>query len=157
LFTEQQRNVQQSTNQPTQEQQARQQLQDLITPFVKPGMDAVQLVSADTRDYVDFYSEDRVKDDKDAVEKMFNELKGAGRPIPRRDIYDYLQGKLHRENPEEFETKVKARKQKQLEAVSGSIDFGASAADRAKNDPIWSNVRNMSVDDLGKALEGVTF
>ena len=139
------------------EEQARRQLQEVLTPFIKPGLDAANLQSADTRDYVDFYSDPAVRSEKETVEKMFDELKNNGRPLPRRDIYDYLQGKLYRENPEEFNKKVSERKKQQLDAASGSIDMGAGALDRARNDPVWSNVKNMSLEDLEKALDGVTF
>lgn len=139
------------------EDQARQQLQAAITPFIKPGLDAAQLQAADTRDYVDFYSDPAVRSEKETVEKMFDELKNNGRPLPRRDIYDYLQGKLYRENPEEFNKKVSERKKQQLDSAAGSVDMGAGALDRARSDPVWSNVKNMSLEDLEKALDGVTF
>ena len=141
----------------TQEQLAQQQLRDVINPFIKPDIDNIKLVSADTRDYVDFYTDPSVRDDKETVEKMFNELKEAGRPLPRRDIYDYLQGKMAREKPEEFSKKMTERQRKQLDSVNSATDFGAGALERAKNDPQWSNVKNMSLDELEKALDGVTF
>ena len=144
-------------NQPTQEELARRQLQDLITPFVKPDVDAVRLVSADTRDYVDFYSDPSMKEEKESVEKMFNELKDAGRPLPRKDIYNWLQGKLASENPEQFSKKLTERQKRQLEQANGSVDFGFGALEKAKTDPVWSNVKNMPLSDLEKALEGVTF
>jgi hypothetical protein len=148
----------QGQQQLTQEELARRQLADIITPFVKPGMDAVQLAAADTRDYVDFYQDASIdQSDKDAVEKMFNELKQAGRPLPRRDIYDYLQGKMSREKPEEFSKKITERQKRQLDKAQGATDFGFGAIERAKNDPVYSNIKNMSLDELEKALDGVTF
>lgn len=141
---------------PTQEDAARQQLADIITPFVKPGMDAVQLETADTRDYVDFYSDPMHAEDKDAVEAMFADLKQKGRPLPRRDIHDYLQGKLAREKPDDFNKKRTERQRRQTEVVTSGVDMGFGALDRARSDPQY-DPRRMSLDDLEKALEGVTF
>ena len=141
---------------PTQEDAARQQLADIIIPFVKPGMDAVQLETAYTRDYVDFYSDPAHAEDKDAVEAMFVDLKQKGRPLPRRDIHDYLQGKMAREKPDDFNKKRSERQRRQTEAVTSGADMGFGALDRARSDPQY-DPRRMTLDDLEKALEGVTF
>ena len=145
------------TGQPTQEELAHRQLQDVLTPFIKPGFDAMRLETADTRDFVDFYNNPNVQEDKEAVEAMFQDLKQKGRPLPRQDIYDYLQGKMAREKPQEFNKKITERQRRQTESAISGVDVGLAGLDRARNDPTWSNVRNMPLAELEKALEGVTF
>jgi hypothetical protein len=153
----------QQTVQPqqTEEDATRNNLKQILEPFIRPDLDAAKMVAADSRDYVDFYGGKDGKDisdgEKDAVEAMFNNLKEKGRPLPRRDIYDYLQGKLSREKPEEFTRRHTDRQKRQLETANGAVDIGFAAIDRAKNDPVWSNVRSMSLEELGNNLEGVAF
>jgi hypothetical protein len=143
----------------TREEAARQQLRSVLEPFIKPEIDTIRVEAADTRDYVQFYDSNSGVDtsDREAVEKMFLELKQKGRPIARQDIYDYLQGKKAREKPEEFTKSMNERRKQQTERASSAADVGLAALDRARNDPVWSNVRNMPLADLEKALEGVTF
>lgn len=148
--------------QQTQSQQdiARQQLQDTLSPFIDPKINEARLVAADTRDYVQFYNDGNIEaEDKEAVEKMFTELKNAGRALPRRDIYHYLQGKLASDKPDEFVKKTTERRQKQLDRANGSVDFGSGALERAKNDPTFSkeNFSKLTSDEQAERLEGITF
>lgn len=147
----------QASNTPTAEEAAQAQLRNVLAPFIEPGLNEARFVAADARDYTDFYSDPTRQEDKAEVEKMFAQLKANGKAIPRQDIYDYLNGKKARENPEEFTQKMTAKQRKQIETASTGMDPGLSAFDRARNDPVWSNVNTMPLDELGKALEGMAF
>lgn len=141
----------------TQEQIAQLQLKQMLDPFITPEVNAAKLAAADASDRVDFYSNPVNLEYKDEVEKMFAELKQQGRAIPRNDIKNYIIGKTYTENPEEFNRKQSERHKNQLNNANSAVDVGLSAMDRAKSDPVWSNVKNMSLEELEKNLEGVTF
>lgn len=141
----------------TDEQRLQQQIQQQINPFIQPGIDAAKLTAADAKDYVSFYDSPEKLEEKTEIEQMFKTLLDAGRPIPRSDIYDYLQGKKYRENPETFLKSKGEKRQQQLDRASSAVDIGFSAIDRARNDPKWSNVKSMPLDELTAALDGVTF
>ena len=141
----------------TEQQAANLQLKQMLDPFITPEVNAAKLAAANASDKVDFYSNDGNKPYQAEVEKMFNELLAVGKAIPRRDIKNYLIGKAYSEDPAKFTEAEKERHSKQMERVNSSVDVGLNAMDRAKADPVWSNVRNMSLDDLEKNLDGVTF
>ncbi len=150
----------QSVTNSDQEEAARRQLQEVLTPFIQPGLSAVQLSVADVKDEASFYrSFDGNDEEKVEIEKMFEQLKTAGRPLPRQDIKDYLDGKLARQNPDDFIKKTSERRKKQIDNVGSAVDFGIGALDRAKADPVYSKdaLAKMPLDELAKALEGVTF
>lgn len=140
----------------TQQEQAQDQLRDVINPFIQPGLNTVQLAVADLKDQVTFEASFKGStEERKAVEDMFTQLKNAGKPLPRSDIRDYLEGKLLRESPEKAEEKLAQRK-KQTEHLSDAVDFGSGALNRVKNDPQYDPKR-MSLSELEAALEGVTF
>ena len=154
-------------NQPQQEQhqqvrtereEAAEQLRQTLDPYIRPGLNAAQFAAADVSDKLDFYlKHPDLADIADDVEKMFNDLKGQGRAFPRADIAKFLIGKMATEDPEKFEQRSSSRKKAQLDKLSGATDVGMGSLDRAKNDPVWSNVRNMTLEELEKNLDGVTF
>jgi hypothetical protein len=141
----------------TQQQEANLQLKQMLDPFITPEVNAAKLAAANASDKVDFYSDDSNKPYQAEVEKMFNELLANGKAIPRRDIKNYLIGKAYSDDPKKFTEAEAERHKTQMDRVNTSVDMGLNAMDRAKVDPVWSNVKNMSLDDLEKNLEGVTF
>ncbi len=142
----------------TEQEHAQQQLRDLINPFVEPGINEAKLTAADARDYVDFYNNNDVESAyKKQVEDTFNELKKQGRPTTRDAIMSYLLGKDYRADPDKFTETQQARKKQQIDRANTAVDFGAGAVDRAKNDSVFSNFEALSVEDMEKALDGVTF
>jgi len=142
----------------TEQQQAQQQLRDLISPFVDPGINEAKLTAADARDYVDFYNSNDVEVTyKQQVEETFNELKKMGRPLPRTDIMNYLVGKEYRADPDKFTAKQSERKKAQLDRAITASDFGSGAVDRQRNESMFTNFDSLSVEDMAKALDGVTF
>jgi hypothetical protein len=58
-----------------------------------------------------------------------------------------------------FTEKETERRKTQVKAVESATDMGQSALERARNDPVWSkeNLWTMPLEDLEKALTGVTF
>lgn len=148
----------------TPQQEAQENLRQTLSPFIDPKMNAVQLVAADTSDKVDFYLNYRqYADIAPEVEVMFNELKGQGRAIPRADVAKYIMGNMQDKDPERFDKIVGERKKAQLDRVNSATDMGQGALDKAKNDPVWSQVRlpngdfGMKLEDLERALDGVAF
>lgn len=158
-FKQYQPPVQQQQSGLTQEQQAQLQLQQMLEPFIAPRVNAAQLAAADAKDNSSFYSNPENLSMRDDVEKMFNELKEAGRAIPRVDIKRYLLGKEYETDPVKFTEKQKERQKSQVKTAEGAIDFGQGALERAKNDSVFGNgnVWTMPLEDLEKALQGVTF
>lgn len=141
----------------TQEQAAQLQLKQMLDPFIQPEVNAAKFAAANASDKVDFYSKKGNEQYRDEVEKMFNEQVAQGRALPRQDLKNYIIGKAYVEDPKKFTEAEAARHKEQLNNVNGAIDVGLNAMDRAKADPVWSNVRSMSLEDLEKNLEGVTF
>ena len=142
----------------TEQQQAHKQAGDFIKQFVDSDINDAKFVAADARDYADFYMNNPLAADyKDDVEKAFKVLKDAGRATTRGDILDYVRGRQMRTDPENFTKGEKARQAKQLERADSASDFGAGATARAKSDAVWGNFDSLSVADMEKALEGVTF
>lgn len=143
----------------TQEQQAQLQLKEMLEPFIAPRVNAAQLTAADAKDSVTFYSNPENLTMQGEVEKMFNELKEAGRAIPRADIKRYLLGKEYEADPVKFTEKETERRRAQVKNVESGTDMGQNALERARNDPVWNkeNLWTMPLEDLEKALSGVTF
>lgn len=141
----------------TEQQAANLQLKQMLDPFITPEINAAKLAAADASDKVDFYRDPRNVQYTDEVEAMFKDLKARGQAIPRNDIKNYLIGKAYSEDPKKFTEAEAARHTQQMDKVNSSVDMGLNAMDRAKADPVWSNVRNMTLEDLEKNLDGVTF
>jgi hypothetical protein len=143
----------------TEQQRAQQQLRETLNPFIEPGLNEVKLETANTRDMFQFYRDNPqiADEEKNAVEKMFAELKDKGRAIPRQDIYDYLEGKAARENPDNFTKKISERKQRQLDRAQSAVDMGAQGLHR-RDDPLHpENFKALSVEEMEKAMDGWTF
>ena len=144
------------------EEQARDNLRNIIDPFIKPGLNNLQTEVLDVKDSSQFYSSfDGTDEEKQAIETMFTNLKNQGRPIPRQDIKDYLDGKLAREKPDEYEKRTKEKRERQTSKLNGAGDFGSGSIDRGRantnprytSDDLWK----MPMDELEKVMAGVTF
>lgn len=141
----------------TQEQLAQLQLKQMLDPFIQPEVNAAKFAAANANDKVDFYSKPGNRQYEAEVEKMFNEQVAQGRALPREDLKNYILGKSYSENPKKFTEEQEARHKEQLNNAYSATDMGIAALDKAKADPVWSNVKNMSLEDLEKNLEGITF
>ena len=158
-FTDmQQRSQQQTTtrNTPSERELAQQELKELLSPIIDPDISRAKFDSADAKDYVQFYR-NNPDVDQEEVEKTFKALADAGRPTTRADIARYLLGREYEADPTAFMAKVSEKQKKQVERATAASDFGAGALDKAKSDPTFSNFEKLSVEDMEKALEGVTF
>src|SRR5262245_52849172 len=135
-------------------QRGQQQLTEVLIPYLAP----VMLEVADGKDYTTFYRRNAdAMEYEEQVEQMFTDLKKQGRAVSRQDILDVLRGREFRADPDKFSEKHTAKRKEQLERAESSSDFGASAHVRAKNDPVWSNFGSLSVEEMEKALDGITF
>ncbi len=157
-YLKEQQSIPTPQQQQSEQDKATQQIRDLINPFVKPDLDEARFVAADAKDFVSFYNnnEDALLY-KDDVEKSFELMKKAGRPTTRADILNYLVGREYREQPDKFKERETAKQKRQVERADGAIDFGGGSINRAKSDPTWSNFNKLSIEDMEKALDGITF
>lgn len=142
----------------TAEQQAHEQLGQLINPFVEPALNEARLTSSDAKDYVQFYMHNPdAKEYHDDVEKTFTALVKAGRPISRADILKHKLGEEYQADPAKFVEKQTARHKEQVVRAEAAVDFGAAALNKAKSDGTFANFDSKSLEDMEKALDGVTF
>lgn len=140
------------------EEQARENLRSVINPFIQPGLNALQTEVLDVKDSSQFYANfDGTDEEKQAIEQMFANLKAQNRPIPRKDIKHYLDGKLADENPQEYEKRTSERRKRQTARLNGAGDFGAGSLDKGKADISTSDLWKMPMEELEKVMAGVTF
>jgi hypothetical protein len=151
---------QQQQSQQVQEDAAQKQLRELISPFVEPGVSAARLDAADSLDYAKFYTNNpEAAEYQDQVEKTFEALKKAGRPLPRADILAHTIGKELTSNRDAFTEKLIAKRQAALERAEQAGDIGSYSITKAKADGTFGtgNFDKLSVEEMEKALEGVSF
>lgn len=142
----------------SQEDVVKEQLGQLINPFVEPALNEARLTSSDAKDYVQFYMHNPdAKEYHDDVEKTFTALVKAGRPISRTDILKHKLGEEYQTNPEKFVEKQTTKHKEQLQRAEVAVDFGTAALNKAKSDSTFTNFDSKSLEDMEKALEGVTF
>lgn len=153
----------------SQQDQARQQLRDMIDPIYRSDVDDAKFAAADARDYVDFYTGDEdATVYKDEVEKTFKMLKDAGRPTTRADVLKWIIGSEYKGNKAKFTEREEAKKQKEMDRVHAASDFGASSAERQKADTDFksfsqrvatgtSDEISEVVKEMEKAMVGMTF
>lgn len=143
---------------PTQQTEQKDQLKDLIAPYIDPGMNQARFDGADAKDYVKFYTQNHdVAEYNDEIEKMFKGLADAGRATSRTDILHYLRGKEYSTDKDKFVEKITAKQKEQVEKAKGAVDIGQSSVDRARNDPIFATFDKLSLEEMEKALDGVVF
>ena len=156
-FNEMTAKQQQSSPQtPSEQEVAQRQLKEIISPLFDDDIKQSRFDAADAKDYTRFYQQNPDVD-SDEIESTFKALVDAGRPTTRADIARYLVGKKFEADPTKFMSEMSEKQKKQLERASSAGDVGASAMDRAKNDPTWTNFDSLSIEDMEKALDGVTF
>lgn len=131
---------------------------ETIGPVVGPALNqAVTGVNA-VQDEVRFYRDNpEAMEHGESIERLFDELRQQGRPIPRKDLYDAILGREYRADPEKFVEKAQQRKKAQTEKAEMATDFGAAMMNKVKADSTWGNFESLSLEDMEKKLEGVTF
>jgi hypothetical protein len=151
-----------SANQPqtqptqTEQERAQQELHNIIRPIVDPDIQRSKFDAADAKDYTHFYRSNPDANETE-IEATFKTLVEAGRPTTRADIARYLDGKNFQEDPTKFMAKQVERQKAQVQRAQLAGDAGAGALDRARNDPQWTNFASLPIEDMEKALDGVTF
>ena len=141
---------------PSEQERAQKELREIISPIFDADIKQSRLDAADAKDYTQFYRANPDADPEE-IEKTFKALVDAGRPTTRADIARYLTGKRFEADPTKFMSEMSEKQKQQLARASSAGDIGGSALDRAKNDPQWANFGSLSVEDMEKALDGVTF
>ncbi len=159
-FEKQQATAQQQSIQRQQTDQdiAKQQMADLINPFVEPSINQAKFAAADSNDRVDFYvgADSDVLSYKDEVEKQFKLLSDQGRALPRKEILRYLRGKEFETDPEAFTAKQLERKKRQVEYAEYGADIGHGGV-KTREDSKYQGFDSKTADEMEKVLEGVTF
>lgn len=139
---------------------AKQQLKEFINPFVEPDINSAKLAAADAKDEVRFYRKNpEALEYEDKIEEAFQKLVSAGRPTSRQDIYDYIVGQTYRQDKNKFVENALAKRKAQTERAESAMDFGTGSIDRARNDSTFGEgvFSKLPVEDMEKALEGITF
>jgi hypothetical protein len=155
-YIEQQQRQQQRDVNP--QEVARRQMGDTVRSFVGQDIDEAKFIAADARDYTRFYKSNPLAGEYEAeVEDTFTKLKDAGRATTREDILRYIVGKQAVDEPDKFTERQTARGKAALERANAATDFGSGSLDKARNDPKWTNFSELSIEEMEKALDGVTF
>lgn len=153
--------------QKTQQDQAKDQLRDLINPFIEPALNEARFIAADSNDYAKFYTNNSdAIEYQDEVEKRFKLMKEAGRPTTRADILRHMVGDEFFKDKDRFVERLSEKKKQQLERAESASDFGYGSMTKAKNDPVFGRLADLSrltgddlstaLKELEKALDGVT-
>jgi DNA mismatch repair ATPase MutL len=143
-----------------QEDAAQKQLGEMISPFIEPKLNRATLDSADSLDYVKFYTGNpEAVEYQEQVEKVFEMLKEKGRPLPRADILAHTIGKEVAADPTKFTEKMIEKRQKQIERAESAMDLGNFSSTRAKNDSTYGEGKfdKLTVAEMEKALDGIAF
>jgi hypothetical protein len=142
----------------TDESRSRRQLKEVIDPVIGPDLQDARFVAADAKDEVRFYRKNpEALEHEEEIEKVFMQLKQAGRATDRATIYQYVMGREFTADREKFTDKQLERRKKQLESADIAQDMGAGAIGRAQRDPKYRDFDKLSLEDMEKALDGVTF
>lgn len=142
----------------TQQGQESDQLRDIINPYLKPDIDSLRGETAALRDENTFYRKTKGAEEyEEQIEATFQQLTAAGRPMARSDIYRYLVGKMAVDEPEKFTERQNARQQRQLQTAQGAVDFGFNGVGRQEEINKFKSFDKLSVEEMEKALDGVTF
>ena len=131
-------------------------LADLVSPYVKPQVDAAvrqaRLAELAGIDAATFYADhpELTKEDRQEIEKRFSGLRANGVPFQREDILKHYRG----ENiDKEVDRRIKAREEAVTRAAN-AVTVGPGSPDKS---PITRDARAMPTDELEKALDGVSF
>lgn len=157
-FEKQQQQTQPQAQRQTEQDIAKQQMADLINPFVEPGINQAKFAAADSNDRVDFYvgADADTLSYKDEVEKQFKLLSDQGRALPRKEILRYLRGKEYDTDPDAFTAKALERKKQQVAYAEYGADIGHGGI-RPKEDSKWQGFDGKTSEEMAKVMEGMTF
>ncbi len=129
-------------------------LRDVLRPVLDPELSRINIIAEGAKDAAIFYSSSpEASAHKDYIEKAFQTMVQNGTPMNRDAIYKHWKGeneqtrfKAWRE--EEIKREKEAEERKQYETIGGG------------NRPVVGKVveaRDLPIEELEKALEGMTF
>lgn len=134
------------------------QLRELLEPLYGPHVQQARLESMSAIDESRFYRKHpEAAEREDQIEAIFRESMRNGRPWQREEINRYLIGKEAEADPDKFVEKINAKKEAQLRRAEGAMDFGFNGAGREQEVEKFKSFDKLSVEEMEKALEGVTF
>lgn len=147
--------MQQRQQQPPQQMdEVQQNVRQIVDPIYRPDIDQARLVAADAKDHVAFYRRHpEAVDLSDKVEALFEDAVKNGRPTAREALYKYALGDLASTEPEKFAERQKM----QLRQAEQAADLGAGGTGKNRNEGTLDDLKAMTLEDMEKALDGVTF
>jgi hypothetical protein len=138
------------------QQAAYNQVNQFVRGIVQPDIQDAKFAAADAVDRSNFYSTHPLaREYEKEVEEAYKTMVQMGRPTMRADVLRYLRGKEADTDPDAFLKKEQARTKVRSTAFAG--DMGADAVTREKSDQLFENFDKLSVEDMEKRLDGVTF
>lgn len=138
----------------TQVDEVQNNVRQIVDPIYRPDINQARLVAADAKDYSAFYRKHpEAVDLSDKLENLFEESVKNGRPTAREALYKYVLGDLHMTEPEKFADRQKA----QLRQAELAADLGGSGNGKPRNEGTLDDLKAMTLEDMEKALDGVTF
>ncbi len=147
---------QQTVTDPAAQQQ--QLLRDTLQPVIGQDLNDAKFAAADARDYVAFYHNNPIADEyQSEVEAAFAQAKQNNRPVPRAEVLNWVIGKERLSDPKKFAEKESARQKRDLDIANMGVDIGSGGLSRQKAETTFSNFDKMSLAEMEKALEGITF
>jgi hypothetical protein len=129
-------------------------IKEMVDPIYRNELESIRLEARAARDEATFYRKHpEAVDIADDLEKLFVESANNGRPTSREALYDFYNGREQRMNPEKYE----ARRKAQLERASAASDIGSGSNGKEKAGITIDDFKSLSLEDMERALEGVTF
>ena len=134
--------------------QVQQNVRQIVDPIYRPDIDQTRLVAADAKAYAAFYRRHpEAVDLADKVESLFEDAVKNGRPTAREALYKYALGDLAMTEPDKFSERQKA----QLRQAEMAADLGSGGSGKPRNEGTLDDLKAMTLEDMEKALDGVTF
>ena len=134
--------------------QVQQNVRQLVDPIYRPDIDQARLVAADAKDHVAFYRRHpEAVDIADKLEALFEDAVKNGRPTAREALHKYVLGEMMMTEPDKFAERQKA----QLRQAEMAADLGVGGSGKPRNEGTLDDLKAMTLEDMEKALDGVTF
>src|SRR5262245_48499162 len=122
---------------------------DLLRPYLEPIQRKAAIAEESADDAAEFYGShpDLDKEDRTAIETRFKQMKAAGVPFKREDIYKHHIG----DNIDKVvDKRIKKRDEDLARAANASTVVGGGSPERGPAQV--ADARSMSTGDLEKAL-----
>lgn len=145
-------------------QRQQREVANIVNPVVEPRLNQIDFAARSSQDYTQFYLRNpEAFAQHDEIEKLFQEAASNGRPMARKVISDYIQGRDYAADPAKFRERDRERQQRDLDRARSATDvgMGMSGNIRPESTPIGSleEFAKLSSEEMAKRLDqtGMTF